>query len=376
MKYGNNLKVGSERTGKILSQVCVWLVRLLLGASSIIEMSAQRWDIFFINLFAIILTFLPFGIRLALKISFPRSFKIALYFSLLVMVIVEKFLEGWVVFMMLGLLLGIVGFIVMYVIYISKKMTSFDFMIVLFSFCFAVSIGAVWEVFQFLMTDTLKVHLEGFYGNYSPEGLVMIVLGAAFSSIWGYGYLKFSKKNLIQHVVGNFQKQNPNLVSYDDSPEDIKRLIEQGESENLEFKTTLRMNQYTKVKDNRIENSAMKSIAAFLNSSGGNLLIGVSDEGEIGGVEKDKFKNNDGFYKHFSNLVTGRIGNDYLPFIRSSIISMDGGHVMKVVCKQSNKPVFIKDGNKEKFYVRTGPTTQELEGSELISYVNKRFRRK
>ena len=65
------------------------------------------------------------------------------------------------------------------------------------------------------------------------------------------------------------------------------RLIKRGENEKIEFKSTLRINLHTKEQDKKVENSVLKTIVAFLNSEGGTLLIGVSDCGEIIGIEKD-----------------------------------------------------------------------------------------
>ncbi len=260
----NRSKGRSERPDSKIYLVFIWLIRLVLLTSAVMETQTGRWHIFFIDLFAFILTFLPLGIRLALKISFPRAFKTGIYVSILLMVTIEKLLEGNLVFVFLGFLLGIVGFILMYVMYYHKRVGAVNFMVVLFSFCFSVSLGAVWDVFHYFMTDILKVRLEGFFHDYSPLGLVLIMIGAGTASVIGYIYLKFSRKYFIQKVLSNFFKRNPNLIQDDESPEYIKKLIEKGESETLEFKTTLRMNLYTKVKDKRIEQAVTKTIAAFL----------------------------------------------------------------------------------------------------------------
>ena len=369
------MDAGKDKNPKrALFPVLLWTIRIILLASAVLEIRMERWDIFFINLFALVLTFLPLGVRLALKISFPRTFEMGMHVSLLLMVTLEKIMEGNLVFVFLGLMLGIVGFILMYVIYYSNRAGAFYFLVVLFAFCFSVSVGAVWEVFHYLMADTLKIKLEGFTHDYSPLGLVLIMIGAALASIYGFLYLKFSNKHLIQRIMHNFIKRNPNLKQDGDTPESIHGLIEKGESETLEFKSTLRINLYTKQTDKRIEQAVTKTLVAFLNSDGGSLVIGVSDKGEILGIEQDKFRNNDGFHRHFSNMVARQIGNEYLPFIRSKIIKTGERYIMKVTCSPSNKEVFLKADRNEEFYVRTGPTSQKLDGSELISYVNKRFR--
>ncbi len=62
-------------------------------------------------------------------------------------------------------------------------------------------------------------------------------------------------------------------------------LIARGESVKQEFKSTLRRNLRTRENDSRIEDSVLKTIAAFCNTEGGVLLIGVQDNGNILGIE-------------------------------------------------------------------------------------------
>ena len=131
---------------------------------------------------------------------------------------------------------------------------------------------------------------------------------------------------------------------------------------------------YTKKPDKKIEYSFLKTINAFLNTDGGILLVGVSDDGTILGVEKDEFKNNDKFYQHFTNLIKNHIGNEHLLSIKSNIIEIDKKNILKIDCNTSNKEVFLKVNDVEEFYVRTGPASVKLNGSKLITYVNQKFK--
>ena len=61
-----------------------------------------------------------------------------------------------------------------------------------------------------------------------------------------------------------------------------EELIQRGESKTLEFKSTLRWNLVEDRKDDkRVTHAALKTIAAFLNTEGGDLLLGVADDGAI-----------------------------------------------------------------------------------------------
>ena len=47
--------------------------------------------------------------------------------------------------------------------------------------------------------------------------------------------------------------------------------------------------------------------------------------------------------------------------------------ILLIICKRSEKQVFLKSGNEEEFYVRNGPASIKLEGSSLVDYIKHRF---
>ena len=69
----------------------------------------------------------------------------------------------------------------------------------------------------------------------------------------------------------------------------IFSLIRKGENKHIEFKETFSKNIRTGQKDKDIEKSSLKNIVGFLNADGGTLIIGVSDDGTVTGVEDDFF---------------------------------------------------------------------------------------
>jgi hypothetical protein len=288
----------------------------------------------------------------------------------------EKLLSGSFVQIILGMLFGIIGFLLMYILYYNSRIKSSYHLIALFSFCFSVSIGALWEIFRYLLITLAMMRLGDFDIDYAPRGLIFTTLGATIASVSGYLYIKYGEGKVFHKLTSSFMRRNPKLfVDYEKSPEYIIDLIKKGESEQLEFKSTLRTNLHTKQPDKKIEHAILKNIAAFLNTEGGTLLVGVSDDGTISGIEKDGFKNNDRFYQHFTNLIKDHIGNEYLPFIKSVIIPIDSMNLLKIDCGSSNKVVFLKMDNAEEFYVRTGPASVKLDGSKLIGYVDKKFKK-
>lgn len=156
---------------------------------------------------------------------------------------------------------------------------------------------------------------------------------------------------------------------------DLPVIIESGESAAAEFKSTLRVNLHTGKPDKRMELAVLKTIAGFLNTNGGTLIIGVADDGTPVGIEIDQFPNEDKMSLHLINIVKARIGVSALSEVHLHFEDYRGSRVLVVRCKRSASPVFVVDDNQDRFYVRTGPSTSELRASQHREYIQRRFGR-
>jgi|GEM_PF-540699 len=157
----------------------------------------------------------------------------------------------------------------------------------------------------------------------------------------------------------------------------ILELIRRGESKKLEFKSTLRMNLMTGKPDWNVEHAVLKTIVAYINTDGGILLVGVSNSGEVLGIENDNFLNEDKFLLHLKQLIKQHIGLAYASLIEYALVPVNGKKVLKIDCQKSDEAVFLKSGNnEEEFYIRIGPSSERLTGSNLLEYVNRRYGRK
>ncbi|RMH18079.1 MAG: ATP-binding protein [Gammaproteobacteria bacterium] len=117
----------------------------------------------------------------------------------------------------------------------------------------------------------------------------------------------------------------------------------------------------------------LKTIAAFLNSHGGQLVIGVADDGSAVGTQEDGFPNEDKFALHLDNLIRTRLGSHVMLYVHPRFEDYDGARVMVVQCQPAKGPVYVKDGQVERFYVRSAASTAELTGSQMNEYIKQRF---
>ena len=148
----------------------------------------------------------------------------------------------------------------------------------------------------------------------------------------------------------------------------IGEIVLKGESDHVEFKSSLRINRHTGEKDPHIELACLKTLAGFLNVRGGKLVVGVADDGSPVGIEVDGFKDEDKMALHLVNLVNDRMGPHSMVHLHPRFEDYKGKRVMVVESETAGSPVFVRDGNVERFYIRTGPSTTELSASQVLDY--------
>lgn len=153
----------------------------------------------------------------------------------------------------------------------------------------------------------------------------------------------------------------------------IAEIVKQGEGPFVEFKSTLRINLHTQKKDPKIEMAVLRTIAAFLNSKGGTLVIGVKDDGTALGLKTDNFSNEDKTGLHLQNLINDKIGIEHANHIIPTFEDFDGQRALRVECSPSHAPAYVDNGSTDVFYIRTGPATNELRPSKIPAFLKQRF---
>ena len=160
-----------------------------------------------------------------------------------------------------------------------------------------------------------------------------------------------------------------------------EELIKRGESKTLEFKSTLRWNLKENRQDDKgVTHAVLKTIAAFLNTEGGDLMIGVADDRTILGIDHDRFENDDKFMLHLAQVVRNGLGDRAGTCIDPKTQIVQGKTVCVVRCRRSPEPVFVKWKGLESapegdFFVRSGPGTVKLPPESAREYIRTRFAR-
>lgn len=166
------------------------------------------------------------------------------------------------------------------------------------------------------------------------------------------------------------------LADYWKTDSETEHWIAQGESNILEFKTTMRYNVREKKRDKEMDKIIAKTLCGFMNTQGGMLIIGVDDTGNAYGLDDDiatlQKKNEDGFELAFSDIVKIFIGLPFYVNISTEFKDYHGKRIYVVRVSKSPEPAFLETEQGNEFYVRVGNSTRRLDAKEIWDYLAKR----
>lgn len=155
-------------------------------------------------------------------------------------------------------------------------------------------------------------------------------------------------------------------------------LILAGESRNVEFKSTARLNLFTNKRDPVIELAVVKTVAGFLNAHGGTLIIGIADDGTPRGLQDDYVaagnKGRDGYENFVTTLLDQRVGRAAVANVAITFETVDGHDVCRLDVKPSADPVFVtNDKGDADLYVRLNNSTRLLNTADALKYVRQHW---
>jgi predicted HTH transcriptional regulator len=114
-----------------------------------------------------------------------------------------------------------------------------------------------------------------------------------------------------------------------------------------------------------------------MNSDGGTLVIGVTDDKEIIGLEHDlKLVNDslDAFENRLLSVFSSAIGAPYSLHCKMRFIeARDGKKVCVIDVAAAKEPVFVDFQGQQEFFIRRGNATVSLNASEQHTYTRQRF---
>ena len=240
--------------------------------------------------------------------------------------------------------------------------------------------GCLFGVFVFLPVDELTSYYEyHFQADYTAWEFITRQLGKALilqSPIKFFFYFVFGGiMGLISYFLASlFRRRDALIIQLErELGKDLGTLIRRGEDDSLEFKSSFRYDYRLQKVNKALEAVIMKTLAGFMNTQGGSLLIGVADDGSIVGLENDfqtlSRKDSDGYTQALMSTVADKLGTPACRLLRILFHQQDGKQVCRVIILPSPVPVYAKEDKQSKFYIRTGSGTREMDLQEAVGFI-------
>lgn len=205
-------------------RIQVWialLLQILLLVVSIDSFIKANWQIAVMSLVVLGLTFLPAILEKRLHVTLPIEFTlincIFLYAAFVLGEInnyYERF-QWWDLLLhsLSALILGLVGFLFVYVFYSSRRIRMAPIYVSILTFGFAVMLGTLWEVFEFLADVSFGLNMQKSGQVDTMTDLIVNTIGAFIAAWIGYHYVKDGDSLLANHLINKLIQKNPQLFT-------------------------------------------------------------------------------------------------------------------------------------------------------------------
>ena len=197
----------------------VYLIWIGLFASGVWALISASWAPAMIAFATLGLTFVPILFEEFYRIKIPVGFIAAIViflFATLFLGEVGDFYERfrwWDVVLHTGSAIGfgLIGFVVLFILFKGDKLAGPPIVIAMFAFCFAMSIGAVWEIFEFSMDCLFGLSMQKSGLTDTMYDLIVDTLGAGVGAAAGFLYLKGQSLGGLSGMIEEFVKLNEHL---------------------------------------------------------------------------------------------------------------------------------------------------------------------
>jgi len=179
----------------------------------------NRWEVAFTASCVLLLTFLPSLLEQTFDVFLPTEFTFVtclfLYSAYALGELSQFYDKFWWWDLMLhsfsALVMGLSGFLMVYVFYLTNRIHIRPVYVAFLSFSFAVTVGVVWEVFEFIMDQVFALNMQKSGLVDTMSDLIVDILGALVAGFIGYKYVKDGDSLIASQLISLFVKRNPHI---------------------------------------------------------------------------------------------------------------------------------------------------------------------
>ena len=194
----------------------IWLSLLLGGLWALLE---WRLELAFVSLGTLAVSVVPVLAAKWADVRVPPGFIAAVVFFVAATLFLGEVFDFYERFWWWDIAMhassavafGLVGFVLVFIMFQGDRFAAPPIAMAFFAFCFAMTIGALWEVFEFGMDQTFGMNMQKSGLNDTMGDLIVNTLGAVIGAASGFAYLKGQARGGVQQMIDEFVQRNPRL---------------------------------------------------------------------------------------------------------------------------------------------------------------------
>jgi len=179
-------------------------IRLSFVAALVVSLIEMQWTVAFVSAIAIIVIMLPAYLHTSGRFFLPARFEFVLLvfvYAALFLGEVHSFYERfwwWDVVLHTGsgMALGFLGFLILFILHADGRFQATPSLIAFLSFSVALSIGTLWEIFEFAMDSFFNLNMQKSGLVDTMWDMIVNAVGAFTAALSGYVYLKGKSRGL------------------------------------------------------------------------------------------------------------------------------------------------------------------------------------
>ena len=196
-----------------------FLVSLVLG----------RWSLAFVSMATLVLALAPVALASRLEITLPLPFLLAtttfIFGSIFMGETLDFYERVWwwdiALHGMSAVGFGMIGFLFVFMLFEGDRFAAPPSALALITFCIAMTVGAMWEIFEFAMDFTFGLSMQKSGLNDTMGDIIVDALGAGTAAVSGYFYLRGHASGIFASAITQFVERNKRL--YEKSKTRLKR---------------------------------------------------------------------------------------------------------------------------------------------------------
>lgn len=180
------------------------LMQLAFVGAFLWAWSERAWFTMFVTAVALLIVWLPSVLARNLQLHLPLEFEFLLnlfiYASIFLGEVSGFYTRFWwwdiILHVGSGIALGFIGFLLLYSLYYTEKIRIQPALLALFSFSFALSLGTLWEVFEFAIDSLFGMNMQKSGLVDTMWDLIVDAVGALVAAVSGYVYVKYRRSGM------------------------------------------------------------------------------------------------------------------------------------------------------------------------------------